>query len=273
LLSDNQETTVVPAPLRWWQHWWVLTLGALVAALFVWFIARRYEKHRARKALLRLQREKRQKDLQVNAIRLKAIPHFNANVLAGIEYYVMNNSADEATRYLKLYADFNNRVLVDIDRPARTVEEEVDDVRTYLELERLRYGDRLQYDITVDDDVDRNVLLPNMLLHTYCQNAIKHGITHKAEGGHIAVTIRKSVEDAGFIEVSVKDDGVGREEASRLNRDTTKQGLKILLEQVELFNQSNEQPISQHVTDLYDDEGKAAGTVFTMLIPLNFKYV
>jgi hypothetical protein len=66
---------------------------------------------------------------------------------------------------------------------------------------------------------------------------------------------------------------VGREEASRLNRDTTKQGLKILLEQVELFNQSNEQPISQHVTDLYDDEGKAAGTVFTMLIPLNFKYV
>lgn len=273
LLSDNQETTVVPAPLRWWQHWWVLTLGALVAALFVWFIARRYEKHRARKALLRLQREKRQKDLQVNAIRLKAIPHFNANVLAGIEYYVMNNSADEATRYLKLYADFNNRVLVDIDRPARTVEEEVDDVRTYLELERLRYGDRLQYDITVYDDVDRNVLLPNMLLHTYCQNAIKHGITHKAEGGHIAVTIRKSSENAGFIEVSVKDDGVGREEASRLNRDTTKQGLKILLEQVELFNQSNEQPISQHVTDLYDDEGKAAGTVFTMLIPLNFKYV
>ena len=273
LLSDNQETTVVPAPLRWWQHWWVLTLGALVGALIVWLLARRYEKHRARKALLRLQREKRQKDLQVNAIRLKAIPHFNANVLAGIEYYVMNNSADEATRYLKLYADFNNRVLVDIDRPARTVEEEVDDVRTYLELERLRYGDRLQYDITVDDDVDRNVLLPNMLLHTYCQNAIKHGITHKAEGGHIAVTIRKSSENAGFIEVSVKDDGVGREEASRLNRDTTKQGLKILLEQVELFNQSNEQPISQHVTDLYDDEGKAAGTVFTMLIPLNFKYV
>jgi sensor histidine kinase YesM len=99
------------------------------------------------------------------------------------------------------------------------------------------------------------------LLHTYCQNAIKHGIANKADGGLIEIDIRKHAENSDFIEVSVKDNGVGREEASRLNHDTTKQGLKILLEQVKLYNQSNEQPITQQVTDLYDDKGKAVGTI------------
>lgn len=273
LLSDNQELAVVVAPKRWWQHWWVLTLTALALTLVVWLLARRYEKQRSRKALLRLQREKKQKELLINAIRLKSIPHFHANVLAGIEYFMMNNKTDDAMKYLKLYSVFTNQTLTELDRSARTIEEEVEYIKTYLELEQLRYGERLQYVVRVAENVDEQCMIPNMLLHTYCQNAIKHGIAHKADRGLIEIDIRQCSENNDFIEVSVKDNGVGREEASRLNRDTTKQGLKILLEQVELYNQSNELPITQQVTDLYDDEGRAVGTIFRMMIPRNYKYV
>ena len=272
LLSDNQELTVVVAPKLWWQHWWVWALTALALTLVVWLLARRYEKQRSRKALLRLQREKKQKELQIKAIRLKSIPHFHANVLAGIEYFMMNNEIDDAMKYLKLYSVFTNQTLTELDRPARTIEEEVEYIKTYLELEQLRYGERLQYVVRVSEDVDEKSMIPNMLLHTYCQNAIKHGIANKADGGLIEIDIRKHAENSDFIEVSVKDNGVGREEASRLNHDTTKQGLKILLEQVKLYNQSNEQPITQQVTDLYDDKGKAVGTIFRMMIPRNYKY-
>ena len=144
----------------------------------------------------------------------ESIPHFHANVLSGIEYFVMNNSAEEASYYLKLYSDFTNRTLSDIERPARTVAEEVDYVRGYLELEKLRYGDRLHYNINVAPDVDRNLLLPTMLLHTYCQNAVKHGIAAKNGVGTVEVkgkdrvTILDAIAQSGDLTQDAKLDHI-----------------------------------------------------------------
>lgn len=272
LLEDNGESTVVEAPLEWWQHGWVWAVGVVVMALMVWLLAWVYEKRRNRIQMMRLRREMHLKDLQINAIRLKAIPHFHSNVLACIEY-LMTNRQEEATQYLKLYADFTNQMLTDLECPAQTVAEEVDFVRTYLRLEGLRYGERLQFSIRLDDDVDNRVMLPTMLLYTYCQNAVKHGISGKKEGGKVEVRIRRRVVDGcPCVVVAVKDDGIGRVEAAKMNVNSTKQGLRILLEQIGLYNQVNRHPIRQQVTDLYDGEGKAAGTCYEMTVPMEYEY-
>ena len=273
LLSDNQQRTVIEQPRPVWQKWWVWLLVAALLALLVWGVARRYEKRRAQKKLSQLRREKEQKELQLSAVRLKSIPHFNANVLAGIEYFVMNNSTDEAIHYMSLYSDFTSRTLENIDRPASTVAEEVDYVQTYLELERLRYGEHLHYTITVDPAVDRNLKLPTMLLHTYCQNAVKHGIAAKDTAGNVDVAItRESRGGADGVLVAVSDDGVGRAEAAHSSGNTTKQGLKILQQQIEFYNQAAEHKIAQRVTDLMDDHGRPAGTRFEIWVPADFKY-
>ena len=228
-----------------------------------------YEKRRNQKKLLRLQRAKKEKELQVSAIRLKAIPHFHANVLAAIEYFVMNNSAEEAAKYLKLYSDFTNETLQNIDQPARTVGEETEYIRKYLELEKLRYGERLQYDISIAHDVNRQALLPTMLLHTYCQNAIKHGISHKPDGGKVYVIITRHKDNTI---VTVEDTGIGRKAAKRLSKDTTKQGLRILHEQIQLYNKSNSSHIKGRVSDLKDEEGHVAGTKYQLTIPEGFNF-
>ena len=273
LLSDNQEAAIVVAPRPWWQQWWAWLAGIALLAVAVWLAARSVEKRRARIKMKRLEEEKEKKELQLSAVRLKAIPHFHSNVLAGIEYFVSNHSTDEATHYLKLYSDFTNRTLSDIDRPSRTVADEVEYARTYLELEQMRYGERLQYTIDVSPDVDRNALLPTMLLHTYCQNAVKHGIARKAGTGHVAVTIkRERREGADGILVSVGDDGIGRTEAALAGGHSTKQGLKILSQQIELYNRANKHHIRQQVTDLTDDTGHPAGTCFATWVPIDFKY-
>ncbi len=273
LLADNQEKTIVQAPRPWWQRWWAGLGGAGLLILVVWFITRLIVQRLTRRELERLEREKRQKELQLSAIRLKAIPHFHSNVLAGIEYYVTHNSPDEASRYLKLYSDFTNQTLADIDRPARCVSEEVDYVRSYLELEQLRYGEKLQYNIYVGPGVDENILLPTMLLHTYCENAVKHGIAAKNGPGTVDVSIVH--ESKGGVEgvlVSVSDDGVGRAQAARSGVPSTKKGLKILQEQIDLYNLTNRHRIVQKVTDLTDESALPAGTRFEMWIPANYQY-
>ena len=273
LLADNQQQTVIEAPRPWWQRWWAWLIAVGVLTIVVWWTARWFHLRKARRRMAHLLREKKQKELQLRAVRLKAIPHFHANVLASIEYFVMNNSADEASHYLKLYSDFTNRTLSDIDRPARSVQEEVDYVRAYLELEQLRYGDRLQYDIRIADDVDQNAMLPTMLLHTFTQNAVKHGIAGKKGQGNILISVSRQQRDLtdGFL-VAVSDNGVGRTEAALSNSGTSRQGLKILNQQIELYNSVNRHHIVQHVSDLTDDDGQPAGTRFEIWIPADYQY-
>lgn len=273
LLDDNQEPTIVVAPRPWWQRWWAWLGGVLLLALAVWWMTRRFEKRRTRLEMKRLEEEKAKKELQLNAVRLKAIPHFHSNVMASIEYFVSNHSTEEATHYLKLYSDFTNQTLADIDRPSRPVTDEIDYVRTYLELEKLRYGEHLQYNISVAPDVDQTLQLPTMLLHTYCQNAVKHGIAGKTGVGHVAVTIsNERRKGADGVLVSVSDDGIGRSEAAHTGGPSTKQGLKILRQQTDLYNRTNRHHIQQQVTDLTDGEGHPAGTCFTIWIPSDYKY-
>ena len=228
---------------------------------------------RSQQRLMALSREKKQKDLQLKAIRLKAIPHFHSNVMASIEYFVMNNSSDEASHYLKLYSDFTNQTLSDIDRPARTVDEEVSYIAAYLELEGLRYGDRLQYNVDIESEVNPQTLLPTMLLHTYCQNAVKHGIGGRNEGGFVKVFIsRQRRHGVDGTLVSVSDDGIGRQAAAQGNRDSTRQGLKILMEQTELYNEYNRNKMEHGVIDLTDEAGRPAGTRFETWVPDGFVF-
>lgn len=273
LLSDNQESTVIAAPRPWWQQGWALCAGGVLLSLLVWMVTRVIVQVQTRKKMERLSREKEQKELQLSAIRLKSIPHFHANVLASIEYFVANRFPSEASHYLKLYSDFTNQTLSDIDRPSRTVADEVDYVRSYLELEHLRYGDRLRYAIDVSPDVNLNVMLPTMVLHTYCQNAVKHGIAGKAEGGSVTVSVsRQQRGDGDGVLVTVSDDGVGRTEAAHLTGSSTKQGLKILSQQIALYNRSNRKKIVQRVIDLTDDDGRPSGTCFELWVPADYTF-
>jgi len=273
LLADNHVSTVVPAPRLWWQRWWVWLLAASLLSLVVWMVARHFEHRRAHRKMEVLKGEKKQKELLLNAVRLKAIPHFHANVLASIEYFVMNHSTDEAIHYMKLYSNFTNQTIADIDRPSRSVAEEVNYVRAYLELERLRYGERLQFFITVAPDVDQNTMLPTMLLHTYCQNAVKHGISAKHGTGTVRVEVsRQQREGVDGILVAVSDDGIGRQEAAHTSGQSTKQGLKILEQQIELYNSANRHQIVQSVADLTDDDGRPAGTCFQTWVPSDYRF-
>ena len=73
LLAYKEEDTYISPPLRWWQHWWVWLSGLLLMALAVWGSTRWYEKRRNRRRMIRLQREKLEKEQQIETIRQKAI--------------------------------------------------------------------------------------------------------------------------------------------------------------------------------------------------------
>jgi LytS/YehU family sensor histidine kinase len=108
-----------------------------------------------------------------------------------------------------------------------------------------------------------------MILHTYCENAVKHGLSSKNGDGVLNIKITQS---DNLVSVSVEDNGVGREAASQnKNIPSSKQGLDILSRQIEIYNRFNETKINQKVDDLYTD-GQPSGTRFTVEVPYGFVY-
>ncbi|WP_277120934.1 sensor histidine kinase [Bacteroides ndongoniae] len=266
--SDTIGVDILLKP-AFWQHTWFWLAVALGLAGGIWTLAYTYYKRRDRRKMDNLQREIKLNNLLVKSIRLKSIPHFNANVLAGIEYFILNHSVEEANKYLSLYSRFTNSTLLDVDKPSRSLDKELEYVRLYLSLEQMRYGDSLSYRISVAPEVDTATQVPNMILHTYCENAVKHGLRNKAGNGRIDIEVTAR---PGGINIAVTDDGVGREAAATFSTSSTKQGLSIMEQQIELYNQRNDRHIVQTVTDLKTPEGRACGTHFELFVPSHYNY-
>lgn len=266
--SDTIGVDILLLPAFWQRGWFWLAV-VLGLSSCIWTLAYTYYKRRDRQKMNELQREIKLNNLLVKSIRLKSIPHFNANVLAGIEYFIQTHSVTKANHYLSLYSRFTNSTLLDVDKPSRSISDEIQYISLYLSLEQMRYGENLSYDISVAPDVDTGTQVPNMILHTYCENAIKHGLRNKPGKGHIDIEVTTR---PGGINIAVTDDGVGREAAAALSSSSTKQGLSIMEQQIELYNQRNSEHIVQTVTDLRSTEGQACGTRFELFVPSHYNY-
>jgi LytS/YehU family sensor histidine kinase len=133
----------------------------------------------------------------------------------------------------------------------------------------MHFGD--SFEVEVDKHIDATIMLPNMILHTHCENAIKHGLRPKKGKGRLQLKA-VSLHGGEGLFVTIEDDGVGRAEAERLQTQGTRQGLNILTQQISLYNQMNTKKIIQHIIDLHDPDGQPSGTRIEIIAPKGFNY-
>ncbi len=141
---------------------------------------------------------------ELDALQTKVNPHFLFNTLNSIASLISENpSAAEET--VEKLSDLFRHSLRYTEKDNVTLAEELDLVRTYLEIEKVRLGDRLQYDVRCDKRL-RDIQLPAMLIQPLVENGIKHGIAPALGGGSISVDAK---EVNGACVISVQDSGKG----------------------------------------------------------------
>ena len=138
------------------------------------------------------------------------------------------------------------------------------EILLYLELEKMRFGDKLAFSIDTGSNINGDEQVPKLVLHTFAENAIKHGIMPNENGGKLKISVIK-VED--YLKISIEDNGIGREKAAGKSSSTGK-GLKLTREFYDILNQLNSRPLSYSIIDLYDESGKAAGTRVEVYVPV-----
>jgi signal transduction histidine kinase len=151
-----------------------------------------------------LQREVSEAKMQM--IQAQVEPHFLFNTLASVDYLI-ETDPPRASAMQKHLIQYLRAVLPQMRETATvtTLGREVDIVRAYLDLLKMRMEERLSVDLQVSDGL-RSAAFPPMMLQSLVENAIKHGLERKAEGGYLR--IKAEVAD-NQLRVSVTDDGLG----------------------------------------------------------------
>jgi len=140
---------------------------------------------------------------QLNGLRQQMDPHFIFNTLNAISGLVRDRKNDAAVRMIVGLSDLLRRSAQDADRPQVTLGEEIEYLQRFLDIQRTRFADRLQVAIDVPSEL-YPVRVPNPILQPLVENAIKHGIAKRIEGGRIEVTGRQS---EGLLRLRVYNDG------------------------------------------------------------------
>jgi sensor histidine kinase YesM len=140
--------------------------------------------------------------------------------------------------------------------------EEIVTIENYLALQQIRFPDKFDYKIDVDERIDiEEVFIPPMLTQPFLENAVEHGIRHKSTQGEIIVRFEK--QNGGMV-IMIQDDGVGREKAEELRRQSNKDhksmATAITQERIKVLNRRLKHKITMEIIDLKNENGEAIGT-------------
>lgn len=156
---------------------------------------------------------------KMEALRAQMNPHFISNSLNAIDSLINQERNEEASEYIIDFSRLCRLVLNHSKEKWITLEEEIETLNYFINLEKLRLGDNLTYSIEVDDELNQtDIRIPPMLLQPFVENAIWHGIQKKQAPGHLEVAIFKN--DQGQLECHVTDDGIGRRRAQELQQES-----------------------------------------------------
>jgi LytS/YehU family sensor histidine kinase len=191
----------------------VFTLTSITTAGFVllswsalyfgikYYQATEAERHRATSA------EKSARESELRALRYQVHPHFLFNTLNAISTLVIEGDWDAATAMITRLADFFRATLEERRTEEVPLQDELFLTKQYLEIEKLRLGDRLRVEILVNPAL-LTCRVPHLVLQPLVENAIRHGIAPRRGAGLVSIEVHK-IQAKLFI--SVKDDGLGKQ--------------------------------------------------------------
>src|SRR5579871_6032765 len=140
---------------------------------------------------------------QLSALRRQIEPHFLFNTLNAIAGLVREERNDDAVSMIAELSDFLRRVVEDSDRQQVPLGEELEFTRKYLDIQKVRFAERLQFSVDVPAEL-LSAQVPSLILQPMVENAVKHGIAKKAEGGAIRIDVSRS---NGRLTLRVWNDG------------------------------------------------------------------
>lgn len=256
--------TIIVLP-RFYQRWWFYAMVSLVFVFVIVMIVI----YRIRELKL----QNKAASLEQRFLRSQMNPHFIFNSLGAIQSFIFKNEPLVAATYLSNFSDLVRMILNNSRQDLITLQTEIKTLHQYLELQVLRFGDKFDYKIEKDENLDlEDLYIPPMLAQPFIENSIEHGFKGMKTKGLIQVCFR-IIE--GNIVLICQDNGVGIHASIREKEQKNKKykslATKITRDRISVLNRVHKSKIEMEISDLKDIQSDRHGTRVEIKIPMNLK--
>lgn len=211
-------------------------------------------------------------DMKINMIRTQLDPHFLFNSMDSISRMVLAGDNKNASLYLNKLSRFLKLSLENLDTGRVSLDSELMQIESYVQMEQLRMDEKVNLEINVDRMVEGgDAMVPPLILQPFVENALWHGLAHKREGEsrHLRIQVK---EKHDIVVCTIEDNGVGRERAAFLSGHPVKgkeqSGIRHAEQRLRMLDRSGTGSLIR-ILDLKDRYGNAVGTRVEVMIPLS----
>jgi LytS/YehU family sensor histidine kinase len=217
--------------------------------------------------------KKKNKKIALQSLRREMNPHFIFNSLNSVNQFISENNELEANKYLTSYSNLMRTTMENSNKDFIVLSLEIEQLTKYLKLEHLRFLDKFDFEILVDENLDaETTLIPNMILQPNLENAIWHGLRYLDNIGFLHL---KFALDNKKIIITIDDNGIGltkSQELKTFNQMSHKSvGLDNTKQRISLLNDLFKTEISFEIKEKKLPE---TGTIVEIIFPIinqNFK--
>ena len=191
------------------------------------------------------------KKIELQSLRREMNPHFIFNSLNSVNQFIATNNELEANQYLTKFSKLMRGVMENSTEDFIPFQQELDLLQNYLSLEKTRFTDKFNFDISVDENLNQqNLLIPGMLIQPFLENAIWHGLRYRTEKGFLKLHFEKENQ---YLKIAIKDNGIGIEESKKQKtihqKNREGRGMKNTLERIRLLNDLYKKEIRCSIKD------------------------
>lgn len=220
--------------------------------------------------MVRNTREKNRADklLALQSMTGQMNPHFIFNALNSVNEYITLNNEREANRYLSSFSKLMRQVMDDSRHTFIPLNEELEMLKLYLQLEHGRFKDRFDYELIIDHEVlIGDYVVPPMIIQPFIENAIWHGLRYRSSPGHLNIKFELKENE---LCVQILDDGIGIEASKKIKTNNQKKqnslGMKNTETRIKLINDVFGMAIRLHINE-NNSKSENPGVRVLLIIP------
>lgn len=253
--------------------WWFLMIIFVFVGSIVWLIFKfRFRRIERINKQEMIEYKSKLLELEQQSMNASMNRHFIFNSLNSIQYFINTQDRLSANKYLTNFAKLIRKNLDSATAVNNMIslEDELERVQLYLSLESMRFKDRFEYNITIENVDTESIMIPAMIMQPFVENSIIHGILiDESSKGKIDISLKMS-ED--FLCIEINDNGVGISKSLAKKHGNTgdhkSQGMEITSKRIEILQKITKNGISlDGPMDIVGNDGSINGTAVLIKIP------
>lgn len=251
-----------------WKRWWFIVACILLSILAVYLYFRnRLRVHRleVQKKLIQKQTETDLINAKLTALRSQMNPHFIFNALNSIQNLILKADTERSYDYIVLFSKLVRSTLNYSEQEYISLDDEVEFLEVYLQLEKLRFDEDFVY--RIENRCEELISIPPLIIQPFVENALLHGLLSKK--GNKELNIIFDMEGSRLM-CTIVDNGIGRARSKeiqvRQGRERKSFALNALQKRLDIMQKQYEHTIGYEFIDLYDQD-QALGTKVIIYLP------